>query len=143
MNLSQLPDNLPPPQDDGAANHLQGKRLPNITLATITGDNISLAQLNGLTVLFAYPMTGRSDTPLPSGWDDIPGARGCTPQSCAFRDLYSEFQQCKATLYGISTQHSEEQAEAKNRLHLPYELLSDEKLQLKNALALPTPPRGE
>ena len=87
-------------------------------------------------------MTGRSDTPLPSGWDDIPGARGCTPQSCAFRDLYSEFQQCKATLYGISTQHSEEQAEAKNRLHLPYELLSDEKLQLKNALALPTPPGG-
>ena len=95
MNLSQLPDNLPPPQDDGAANHLQGKRLPNITLATITGDNISLAQLNGLTVLFAYPMTGRSDTPLPSGWDDIPGARGCTPQSCAFRDLYSEFNSVK------------------------------------------------
>lgn len=138
MDLSKLPNNIPSPQDDGAAKHLSGKHLPDITLTTTAGDNISLAQLNSLTVLFIYPMTGRPDTPLPSGWDDIPGARGCTPQSCAFRDLYSEFQQCKATLYGISAQDSEYQAEAKNRLRLPYELLSDEKLLLKNTLALPT-----
>jgi len=129
---------LPAPQDDGAAEHLTGTALPDIALAATSGTQISPAQLNGLQVLYIYPMTGRPDVALPEGWDMIPGARGCTPQSCAFRDHFAELRALGVNhLFGLSTQTPDEQAEAAERLHLPFPLLSDEALAFSDALGLP------
>ena len=138
MNLDQLPDNLPIPADDGAADHLESKQLPVIPLLATDGQTVDISQLPGRTIIYIYPMTGRPDTPLPDGWDEIPGARGCTPQSCGFRDHYADLQTLNARVYGLSAQSTEYQREAKARLHLPFELLSDSKLGLKEALKLPT-----
>lgn len=139
MNLTQLPENLPAPiDDDDAADHLELKHLPNISFPATNGKSVNVSNLSGLVVFYIYPMTGRPDTPLPDGWDEIPGARGCTPQSCSFRDHYSDLQKYNACVYGLSTQSSEYQREAKERLHLPFELLSDSSLELKEALNLPT-----
>ncbi len=138
MSLTDLPDNLPVPEDDGAAAHLLGMRLPNITLSATNGETVSLANILGTVVIYVYPMTGRPDTPLPQGWDDIPGARGCTPQSCAFRDHYAALQSLGAGVFGLSAQSSDYQQEAKSRLHLPFEILSDSALELQRALSLPT-----
>lgn len=130
---------IPAPQDDGAASHLPGSRLPAITLAASAGSPVALDQLSGQTVIYAYPMTGRPNTPLPDGWDQLPGARGCTPQSCAFRDHASELQQRGVDhLFGLSTQSTDYQQEAAARLHLPFALLSDQQLALTTALNLPT-----
>lgn len=130
---------IPAPDDDGAAEHLPGTRLPPIKLAATDDGVIDLAGLHGTTIVYAYPMTGRPDTPLPDGWDMIPGARGCTPQSCAFRDHFAELQQMGVThLFGLSTQTSAYQKEATERLHLPFPLLSDHAFALTNALNLPT-----
>lgn len=137
-NLVELPANLPVPEDDGAADHLPGMTLPAITLTTTHGKKIRLADLQGLLVLYIYPMTGHPDKALPEQWDAIPGARGCTPQSCAFRDHYTELQRLGAGVHGISSQSSADQLEAKQRLDLPYELLSDANFQLETALGLPT-----
>lgn len=137
-NLTKLPKNLPVPIDDGAAAHLKGSQLPNIELISTDGDTINLANLIGLWVIYIYPMTGRPDVALPVGWNDIPGARGCTPQSCGFRDHYSELMVLKANVLGISAQSTEYQREVKDRLHLPYKLLSDSTLKLKHAVGLPT-----
>jgi peroxiredoxin len=137
-NLNQLPTDLPVPLDDGAAAHLVGTKLPDVSLNTTTGTAVHLGQLAGLTVLFIYPKTGRPGVPLPTDWDQIPGARGCTPQSCAFRDLHAEFGRLGASVYGLSTQSSAYQQEAKDRLHLPFDLLSDERLELQTALRLPS-----
>lgn len=138
MDLNQIPDNLPIPVDDGAADYLESKRLPNISLPSTNGETIDIRNLSGLVVFYIYPMTGRPDTTLPDNWDEIPGARGCTPQSCSFRDHYSELKKYNASVYGISTQSSEYQLEAKERLHLPFELLSDASLKLKGAINIPT-----
>ena len=131
---------LPAPQDDGGANHLPGMRLPSITLAATTGERVDLARLDGRSVVYAYPMTGRPETPLPDdGWDQIPGARGCTPQSCAFRDHALEIANLGVqNLFGLSTQSTDYQREAVERLHLPFSLLSDADMSLTSALALPT-----
>ena len=138
MSLGTLPANLPPPTDDGAANHLIGETLPSVLLEA-TDDTIkSLGEIDGLVVIYIYPMTGRPDTTLPDNWDEIPGARGCTPQSCSFRDHYEELKALNSRVFGLSTQTNEYQSEAKARLHLPFELLSDSKLQLKALLKLPT-----
>jgi len=91
MNLSKLPENLPVPTDDGASKHLLGLKLPSLLLISTKGNNVDLSKLKGRQVIFIYPMTGRPDVALPEGWNEIPGARGCTPQSCSFRDLYKEF----------------------------------------------------
>ena len=130
---------LPPPEDDGGARHLLGSPIPSLPLQATDGRVVDLAALGGTTVVYAYPMTGRPDAPLPEGWDMIPGARGCTPQSCAFRDHFAELQSLGAShLFGLSTQTSDYQREAAERLHLPFALLSDSALKLANALALPS-----
>lgn len=129
---------LPPPEDDGAARHLAGTRLPELALIATDGTSVSLAGLSGRTVVFAYPMTGKPGVALPEGWDLIPGARGCTPHACAFRDLFAELREAgAANVFGLSTQSPSDQKEAAERLHLPFPLLSDAKLDLANALRLP------
>ena len=133
-----LPNHLPPPVDDGASAHLEGLRLPELTLTATDGTSLDLAQVPGRWVLYVYPMTGRPGVALPDGWDAIPGARGCTPQSCSFRDHFAELQALDTGVYGLSAQDSEYQREARDRLHLPFELLSDSELRLKSALRLPT-----
>jgi peroxiredoxin len=138
-NPNILPDDLPVPQDDGAARHLVGMRLPAIALPTTDGAKVDLAALAGRTVVYVYPRTGRPGVALPEGWDGIPGARGCTPQSCSFRDHFAELKALGvAHLFGLSTQDTDYQREAAERLHLPFAILSDAGLQLTNALRLPT-----
>ena len=138
-NIYELPKGLPPPQDDGACAHLTGMRVPSVALPSTRGGTVNLAALPGRTVVYCYPRTGRPDEdPLP-GWDAIPGARGCTPQSCAFRDHYAELRTLGiGEVFGLSTQDTAYQAEAAQRLNLPFALLSDEKLELTHALKLPT-----
>jgi peroxiredoxin len=114
-------------------------RLSPVSLAsTSSGEHIDLSTLAGTTVVYCYPLTGRPDKELPQGWDEIPGARGCTPQSCAFRDHHAELQDLGAGVFGLSTQTTEYQEEAAERLHLPFALLSDENLVFARALDLPT-----
>ena len=138
-NLYELPKDLPAPQDDGACDHLTGMTLPPIGLPSTRGRVVDLSRLAGTTVVYIYPRTGRPDQEVPAGWNDIPGARGCTPQSCAFRDHYAELQRAGAAhVFGLSTQDSAYQREAADRLHLPFELLSDAGLRLAGALNLPT-----
>ena len=134
-----LPDDLPAPQDDGAARHLAGRRMPNVALPATDGAKVDLSALPGRTVVYAYPRTGRPGQALPEGWDAIPGARGCTPQSCGFRDHHAELTRLGvAHLFGLSTQDTAYQREAAERLHLPFAILSDAGLRLTHALALPT-----
>lgn len=137
-NLNQLPTDLPVPQDDGACNHLVGMPLPNVALLATDGSMVNLSQLAGRLVIYCYPMTGQPNMPLPEGWDQIPGARGCTPQSCAFRDHYQELQALHANVFGLSVQSTEYQREMATRLHLPFQVLSDEQYQFQKALNLPT-----
>ena len=138
-NVMELPKDLPVPQDDGACKHLTGIRLPSIALRSTRGRTVDLSMLKGTTVVYIYPRTGRPDQELPTGWNAIPGARGCTPQSCAFRDHYQELKGLGVSeLFGLSTQDTAYQQEAVERLHLPFELLSDEKLEFAKALSLPT-----
>lgn len=134
-----LPAGIPVPQDDGAARHLAGTKLPDLALAATEGAPVNLSRLRGRTVIYIYPRTGVPGVDPPAGWDQIPGARGCTPQSCAFRDHFGELKRLRvAHVYGVSTQDTAYQREAATRLHLPFALLSDEKLALTNALKLPT-----
>jgi len=137
-NLTSLPTNLPVPMDDGAANHLVGLSLPAVTLPSTAGHYVELNKRTGITVIYCYPMTGQPDVPLPDGWDAIPGARGCTPQSCSYRDHYAELKALGAEVYGLSTQTTEYQQEMAERLHLPFSVLSDCSLAFAQALRLPT-----
>jgi peroxiredoxin len=138
-DYGSLPSNLVAPEDDGAADHLPGQAIPSIAFASTAGDSVSIGDLRGRTVIYIYPMTGVPGRNLPQGWDEIPGARGCTPQSCSFRDHYEEIKQAGASsLFGLSAQDTAYQREAAERLHLPFALLSDEKLELGSALRLPT-----
>ncbi|MFL5365992.1 MAG: peroxiredoxin [Myxococcales bacterium] len=130
---------IPAPQDDGAARHLPGMSMPEVGLPATDGRTVDLSKLPGRTVVYAYPRTGKPGVPNPTGWDMIPGARGCSPQSCAFRDHFAELQRLGvAHLFGLSTQDTAYQAEAATRLHLPFPLLSDAGLALTRALRLPT-----
>ncbi|OZJ04778.1 hypothetical protein BZG36_01847 [Bifiguratus adelaidae] len=136
-NYNDLPDNLPVPQDDGAAAHLQGTSLPSVSLQATNQTVVDLSSLKGTVVVYCYPRTGEPGKPLPPRWDDIPGARGCTPQSCAFRDRFANFP-ANTHIFGSSTQDTPYQKELADRLHLPYLLLSDDHLELTRALRLPT-----
>jgi len=139
VNPYVLPDDLPVPVDDGAADHLEGAEMPAISLPTTSGDALDLRDAaRGTLVLYVYPRTGRPGEPVPEGWNDIPGARGCTPQSCAFRDHFGELRALSADVLGMSAQPLSDQTEFAERVELPYPILSDLELALADALALPT-----
>jgi peroxiredoxin len=137
-DYGQLPQGLPIPLDDGACRHLAGKALPSFSLPTTDGREIDLSAVPGWVVVYCYPMTGRPGVALPDGWDAIPGARGCTPQSCGFRDRFAELKTLDVEVYGMSAQSTAYQQEAADRLHLPFALISDSGLGLTDALGLPT-----
>ena len=137
-NLNKIPTNLPTPLDDGLADHLIGMKLPSLSLTATNGTKIDLSQVEGCLVLYCYPRTGTPNTQLPEGWDQIPGARGCTPQSCAYRDHYQEIKALGAEVFGLSTQATAYQKEMVGRLHLPFPVLSDEQFEFQRALNLPT-----
>jgi peroxiredoxin len=139
-NFLDLPADLPVPVDDGAGRHLPGRTMPNLSLPSTDGGEVELSTLGpGLTVLYVYPLNGRPGVDLPEGWDSIPGARGCTPEACGFRDHYGELQAAGAgALFGLSSQSTDYQAEFAERIGLPFALLSDTRLELAQALDLPT-----
>lgn len=141
MSSIATPDwsTLPKPEDDGAARHLAGLALPSVPLPATDGRTVDLSALAGRTVVYAYPRTGRPGEPNPDGWETIPGARGCTPQSCAFRDAFGELQSLGIDgVFGLSTQDTAYQQEFAERVHLPFAVLSDAALRLTGALRLPT-----
>ena len=139
QDLGRLPDDLPVPVDDGAADHLVGLTIPPLSLPSTLGGTITISDVaRGHLVLYMYPRTGRPGESLPAGWDETPGARGCTPQSCAFRDRISQFEEHRVFVAGLSSQTTEYQAEAAHRLRLPFPLLSDPDLLLAHSLRLPT-----
>ncbi len=134
-----VPADLPVPQDDGAADHLTGMRWPAVVLPATDGSHQDLSATPGRTVVYAYPRTGQpGQPPLVDEWDLIPGARGCTPQSCGYRDHAAEIALLGARVLGVSTQDTAEQREAADRLHLPFPLLSDAEGLLRSALRLPS-----
>jgi peroxiredoxin len=138
-HLTELPPDLPRPTDDGACAHLVGLAMPQVKLRSTSGRTVDLSALGpGRTVIYCYPRTGVPGQALPEGWDAIPGARGCTPQACAFRDHAAELAALGARLFGLSTQDTAYQLEMVKRLHLPFEVLSDEALSFSTALHLPT-----
>jgi peroxiredoxin len=140
-DLASLPPDLPVPADDGATDHLKGTVVPAIELVSTDGDRVRLDDREApRTVVFAYPRTGRPDEDFPGGlnaWNAIPGARGCTPQACAYRDRFDGFEVLGVRVFGLSTQSTDYQREAVHRLHLPYALLSDDTLRFVGALNLP------
>ena len=137
-NVNELPADLPVPLDDGSTNHLKGMKLPKVSLQATNGKRIDLADIKGRLVIYCYPMTGQPNVALPDGWDQIPGARGCTPQSCSFRDHYQELQALGAQVIGLSVQTTEYQKEMADRLHLPFPVVSDVEHQFQKALNMPT-----
>jgi len=138
VDLTKTPDDLPIPQDDGAANHLIGMTLPNLSLVGTNGKQINIGSFRDFLVIYCYPMTGQPNVALPEGWDQIPGARGCTPQSCSFRDHYQELKALKAEVVGLSVQSTDYQKEMAERLHLPFAVVSDADFKFQKALNLPT-----
>ncbi len=138
-SLTTLPADLPVPVDDGAAAHLAGMRIPHVALPATDGTKVDLASVPGTVVVFAYPRTGRPGEPsLVEDWDAIPGARGCTPHTSGFRDLNAEFGAAGARVFGLSTQDTAYQREMVERVHVPFPVLSDAKLELARAMNLPT-----
>lgn len=137
-NLLVLPDDLPVPEDDNACAHLEDADMPTIALGSTSGIKVNLGLESGISVVYFYPMTGRPDAPPMIGWNEIPGARGCTLQSCSFRDHHADLLELGAKVYGVSAQSSEDQKEAVQRLHLPFELLSDSSFHLTTVMRLPT-----
>ena len=138
-NPNILPPNIPAPHDDGATRHLAGMELPDIALPATQGAPVNLSKLSGRALVYVYPRTGVPGVPNPDGWDQIPGARGCTLQSCSFRDHYAELRQLGVShLFGLSTQDTAYQREAAGRMHLPFPVLSDEQFALTRSLHLPT-----
>lgn len=135
-----LPEGFPVPEDDGAADHLEGRQVPSIALPSTAGREVDVAEasVRGRVILYCYPLTGAPGVELPEDWDMIPGARGCTPEACSFRDHYGELKELKATVFGLSTQMTSYQQELVARLHLPFEVLSDSELRFARDLALPT-----
>lgn len=140
-NYNTLPENLPVPIDDGQAAHLEGMSFPEISLLSTSGKNLSLNHEK--LVIYVYPLTGQPGVGLPDGWDEFPGARGCTLQACDFSDHFQQFKNLNVQVFGLSAQTTAYQLELKNRLHLPFDLLSDVNFELKKAINLPTFQVGE
>jgi peroxiredoxin len=138
VSVDALPPDLPAPEDDGAADHLPGMQVPALSLPSTRGGEVRLDELSGRTVLFCYPRTGQPGQELPPGWDAIPGARGCTPEACSFRDGHRQFADLGVRVVALSTQDGDYQREMAERLELPFEVLSDADLRLVHALRLPT-----
>lgn len=140
MDYLTLPADLPVPEDDGAADHLPGMKVPSLALLDTAGRTIRLDELGSRrTVVYVYPLTGRPGTDLPEGWNSIPGARGCTPESCGFRDHFQDLLEAGAgRVYGLSSQDTDYQREVVERLGLPFDMLSDPALDLADTLGLPT-----
>jgi peroxiredoxin len=137
-NVNELPADLPAPLDDGSTYHLKGMKLPKVSLQATNGKRIDLAGIKGRLVIYCYPMTGQPNVALPEGWDQIPGARGCTPQSCSYRDHYQELQLLGAQVIGLSVQTTDYQKEMADRLHLPFPVVSDMNYEFQKALNMPT-----
>ena len=138
-NVNELPANLPRPTDDGGARHLKGMAMPDLELPSTANRRVNLSKISApRVVIYAYPMTGRPDRQLPKGWDDIPGARGCTPETCGFRDHHKDLAKLHTEVFGVSTQDTPYQQEMVKRLEVPFEVLSDDHLLLTRALNLPT-----
>jgi len=137
-NYNTTPDNLPVPLDDGAAQHLMGLSLPSIAMMGTHGALVNVGHLKGWVVIYCYPMTGIPGVPLPAGWDQIPGARGCTPQSNAYKQAHPTLKALGVQVFGLSTQATIYQQEMTERLQLPFTVLSDDELQFQKALQLPT-----
>jgi GrxC family glutaredoxin len=137
-NPMVLPDNLPRPEDDGGADHLAGVRVPDLALRATSGEFVNLSNLPRRTIVYAYPRTGIPNVALPEGWNDIPGARGCTPQALAFQDQRNQISALGADVFGLSTQTTEYQTELVGRLGLSFSILSDAEFKLTKALRLPT-----
>jgi peroxiredoxin len=138
-NLNELPPNLPVPKDDGGARHLKGMALPDLELMSTSNRRVNLSKIAApRLIVYAYPRTGEPGKPSPPGWDDIPGARGCTPETCGFRDHHKDLAKLHAEVFGLSTQDTPYQQEMVKRLEVPFEVLSDEHLALTRALRLPT-----
>ena len=135
---TKLPPDLPVPEDDGAADHIEGMRMPSVALPSTDGGMLDLSTTPGTLVVYVYPKAGRPGIEPPTEWDAVPGARGCTPQSCAFRDHHAELQALGATVVGLSTQTTEEQRAFKADQHLPFTLVSDAGMEFTRALRLPT-----
>lgn len=138
MTFYPLPDDLPVPVDDGRAAQLVGMALPELTFPSTQGEELLLNTGRGRTIVFLYPKTGVPGVPMPDGWDAIPGARGCTPEACGFRDQYHVIAEANANVFGLSSQGSAYQTEMADRLGLPYPVLSDPEFRLAAALSLPT-----
>lgn len=140
IDYHSLPAGLPVPEDDGAATHLPGTTMPGVELKGTGGATVRLNGLGaGRTVIYIYPLTGHPGTDMPNGWDSIPGARGCTPEACGFRDHYEDLLAAGAAgVFGLSSQDADYQLDVIERLHLPFQMLSDEALALADALNLPT-----
>ncbi|MEV5570271.1 peroxiredoxin [Spirillospora sp. NPDC052269] len=138
-DFMSLPTGLPVPEDDGAAAHLPGRKAPRLSLQDTGGGTVDMDGLGaGRAVVYVYPLTGRPGTDLPDGWDSMPGARGCTPEACAFRDHHRELLAAGASaVFGLSSQDTDYQREVVERLHLPFRMLSDPALSLARALDLP------
>ncbi|RMZ67452.1 redoxin family [Pyrenophora seminiperda CCB06] len=139
MAHTTFPSALPIPQDDGACSHLTGARVPSLPLFATSGDQLDVSIFSDLTIVFCYPRTGAPGETITDNWKSILGARGCTPQACSFRDLMNDLHELGIRrVFGLSTRSTAYHKEAKDRLHLPYGLLSDENLEFVNALKLPT-----
>ena len=133
-----LPEGLSAPVDDGAADHLIGRAMPQMAFSSTGGDAVDLATQPGRTIVYLYPKTGRPGVQMPEGWDAIPGARGCTPESCGFRDHYQDIINARTSVFGFSSQDTAYQSEMAKRLGLPFRVLSDQDLLLAGSLNLPT-----
>ncbi|KAG9946547.1 thioredoxin-like protein, partial [Aureobasidium melanogenum] len=139
MSHTTFPSDIPIPTDDGACDHLTGMTMPPLSLPATDESTVKVSALQGLVIIFCYPRTGAPGETIPDAWNSIPGARGCTPQACSFRDTQKELKTAGVNkIFGLSTQSTPYQKEVKTRLNLPYELLSDEKLDFVEALGLPT-----
>lgn len=138
-DYSVFPDDTPKPEDDGACDHLLGAESPRLALPSTSGVQVDLREATkALTVIYCYPKTGRPDVDLPEGWDQIPGARGCTPQTCGYRDECAQFEALGAAVYGLSVQGTDYQKEMADRLAVPFEVLSDSEHEFAEAMRLPT-----